>query len=543
MDHHITASTTLGFDGHQAALVTRYRGRPHVAALWEISPEAVNPLYSNFPQDVARPPKDILVVTGVQASEVLIRPLEVQLLRERDIAKVAKFQAEPIIPYPLEEALLDWHKTAKTEKGSRLLAYVVRKERVSEHLKHLQNITDPEVVSCVPEAMKAFFMTFCPDTPSAVLVHMGLRETACVPIVNGHIAASYSLDTGCEELYKAVAKDFGVTFEEAQKKLHEDIDVSLKTLPENLQEALENIKKQIARTLYAIDKTMEGPLPLLVTGRGACVRGFESLLAVSCDKKLAKVPPNSNVEGTKLQSFAGAIGLAMTALGSRARPINFRQEEFTFPRPWKRLKKPILQYAVGCLVITTLILWLGGISVAHKESRLQGRYGKLLAATQQTFQDTENAYAKKRGTTPAAALETLSDDDIAARVAFLQGETRDTAPFPLFPKVPRVSDILAFLAVHPQVVGDHKTSLIHVESLSYTMVKPPDAQHPRDKYVVRVDLEFSAPSPREAREFHDALITPNDIVDAQNEVKWDTVRGHYHASFFLKDKTVYFGGP
>ena len=59
------------------------------------------------------------------------------------------------------------------------------------------------------------------------------------------------------------------------------------------------------------------------------------------------------------------------------------------------------------------------------------------------------------------------------------------------------------------------------------------------KYQVKVDLEFSTSSPRIAREFHDSLIAPNDLIDPKGEVKWSSNRGKYRTSFYLKDKTQY----
>lgn len=553
MDHRVTFNTLIGFEGTgdagRAALVTLHRGRPRIDALWEVSKgaSAVNPLYSSFPQNLPPPPKDALVVSCLRTSEVLIRPLEVQLTRDKDIDAVVKFQAEPIIPYPLEEALLDWQKVSQSEEGSNLTAYVVRKERMQEHLQGQREISlDPEVVSCIPEAVAAFLRAFLPDTKDAVIIHLGRLETSCILVTDKHLISSYTIDAGCDGFYKALAEDLNVTYEEAKKRVSSDIDLT-QGMPPKLSDAVEALQKHILRAVYSMEKGSIAPTPLLITGDGAFVRGLGAVLAEACNKTLVNVTSQPGVDGHKLCLFAGAIGLGLTALGPNARPINFRMEEFRFAKPWKRLRKPILHYATGCLLLTFFLLMVGNAVVSHDETQVRRRYAKLLATTEHTFEDTEKAFAKKRNTQPAASLEALSPSDIEARAYFLGSETQGTTPFPLYPKVPRVSDFLAFLATHPQVVlQDPKTEeakpLIVVESLSYTMVKHPDLQHPREKYRVRVDLEFSTPSPREAREFHDALIAPNDIVDPQSEINWDAVRGRYRASFFLKDKTVYFGG-
>ena len=106
-----------------------------------------------------------------------------------------------------------------------------------------------------------------------------------------------------------------------------------------------------------------------------------------------------------------------------------------------------------------------------------------------------------------------------------------------------MSDILGWLSRHEAIVGlDEKGETEHrlqIENFSYVMVKRPQQGKKQEKYQVKVELEFTSPKPKWAREFHDALINPNDWVDPKAEVKWSSNHGKYKTSFFLKDKTVY----
>ena len=61
----------------------------------------------------------------------------------------------------------------------------------------------------------------------------------------------------------------------------------------------------------------------------------------------------------------------------------------------------------------------------------------------------------------------------------------------------------------------------------------------KEHYAVRVDIDFTAPSGARAREFYDALNSPNPFVDPKEEVKWSSNKGRYQTSFFLKDRTQY----
>jgi type IV pilus assembly protein PilM len=142
-------------------------------------------------------------------------------------------------------------------------------------------------------------------------------------------------------------------------------------------------------------------------------------------------------------------------------------------------------------------------------------------------------------------LKELTQQDLLNRLYYFEKELQSSPDtFPLYPNTPRVSDVLAWLNNHPQVVkkGEKEVSdqaQLQIENFSYSLVKRPELNKKQEKYQVKVEIEFSAPTPKQAREFHDALIAPNDFVDAKGEIKWTANRGKYRTSFFLKDKTSY----
>ena len=136
-------------------------------------------------------------------------------------------------------------------------------------------------------------------------------------------------------------------------------------------------------------------------------------------------------------------------------------------------------------------------------------------------------------------------DDLQQRMRYLDKELQSSPDtFPLLPNVPRVSDVLAWLSTHPVLSGKNSPGApvsppIQIESFNYTMIKRPEQTKKQEKYQVKVEFEFTTSTPKQAREFHDALIAPNDFVDPKGEIKWSSNRGKYRTSFFLKDKTTY----
>jgi type IV pilus assembly protein PilM len=140
----------------------------------------------------------------------------------------------------------------------------------------------------------------------------------------------------------------------------------------------------------------------------------------------------------------------------------------------------------------------------------------------------------------------LDDESLLERINYLEKDLQAIPDiFPLLPNIPKVSDVLAWLStLHIQIGKKSKGELpnaqsIQIENFNYTLVKRPEQNKKQEKYLVKVEIEFTSPTPKQAREFHDALIAPNNFVDPKGEVKWNTSHGRYRASFYLKDRTVY----
>ena len=178
----------------------------------------------------------------------------------------------------------------------------------------------------------------------------------------------------------------------------------------------------------------------------------------------------------------------------------------------------------------------------YEETLVKQEYLKLLSVLHKTYDEYEMQLPVNE-TEKAESIEGLSVDQLKTRLNIIEKEIQAIPQiFPLQPNVPLVSDVLAWLSTHNSFVqkeGAGSKDSLRIESLSYTMVKRPEPSKKQEKYQVKIELEVSSPTPKSAREFHDALIEPNDFVDPKGEVKWSSSRDRYKTSFFLKDKTIY----
>ncbi len=542
----------------KGAQVSLRKGKPCLDRLFEISFNPLEP--HSFPNSeqgkdlIGAIPKN-LVVTMLNANEVLVRQLEVKLKKQGDIDAVLEFQSEPLLPYPVDNAIIDRQMLTPTQDGTLLTLLAARKDHVQHHLEQWKNLNiDPEVISCTPAALAAFAHLFAVSTAPQFVVHLGQTSTICLLVKEGKVMAAQTIPQGVGQVLAAYNKDVEHQTKSFPLETLDFASVKKEAFP-ILFETLEGLRLEITRTLYAISKQVKGQEieNIVVTGEGDGLINIYPALCQQLNKPILapKSAPGFDLSPSQLQRFAPVIGAALTALSGSTNEIDFRQKDFVYPNPWKRYKKPLAIYLALAAALAAACIFFSNAYLKSKEDKLRLQFSELLQFMHKPYNAFDNEYeAKVAGKTTveekeATPIKALSIEDIQGRLQYLQKQLKEIPDtYPLLPNVPTVSDVLAWLSTHPNVVGkesktNDKIPLLQIENFSYSLVKRPEVTKKQEHYQVKVEIEFSSPTPKLAREFHDALIAPNNMVDPKGEVKWSTNRGLYKASFFLKDKTAY----
>jgi type IV pilus assembly protein PilM len=215
--------------------------------------------------------------------------------------------------------------------------------------------------------------------------------------------------------------------------------------------------------------------------------------------------------------FALCIGFALDALAEDPSSVQFCQKQFT-PEPiTARRKKSLLSYAAFCLSAALLMALGGSLLLGKKQKALAGILREHLSG-------------------PLAEGSLSSVEEIEEKLAEWEGSLRGHKnPFAFVPNVPKVSDVLAWLSLHPAFSSENggQKEGIEITSLHYSLAKYPKITEPSSPYVAHVSLEFSSETPRAARDFHEALLKGDQIVNGKKEVKWQTQNHTYLTSFEL----------
>jgi type IV pilus assembly protein PilM len=528
-------STTFGlelqdnqFKGVQLSFV---KGKPKLDKLFDFFVDLtnVNPLYTDEQnQDLKNRIDKSLTISALPTQDVLVRQMEIKLKKDKDIQEVLPFQSEPLLPYPAENAIIDSIKLKPTEEGTLLTVLAVRKDHLQSHLdKWTQLQIEPESVIAEPTALAAFAANFCSKEQlerPLFLIHIDLIHSFCILLQEGKLIAAQSTSHGIDGLENPKESD-----------------------TEAPSETWNELKLELKRLLFSIGKQLKTTPAknLMVVGPGALIPQLAEELANEADM-LPVLPNNESMPDLTLSNmlnYAIPLGAALSGLPGSKDRVNFRQEEFAYPHPWKRLFKPLAIYASLCFATALAFYLFGAAYHNYRQGQIKSEYVELLETINKPYNTFEEEYEKKNDITGGNLLtiSQLNENDLFNRVQSIEKDLQATPDtFPLLPNVPKVSDVLAWLSTHHLQTNDNKNKFpIQIENFNYTLVKRPELNKKQEKYQVKVEMEFTSPTPKQAREFHDALIEPNDFIDPKGEVKWNAGKGRYRTSFYLKDKTIY----
>ncbi len=460
--------------------------------------------------------KNFLPVGALDGIHTLVRTLNIKIGKQKEIDAVLEFQAEPYIPFPFDQALLESQTVSLNNSGSQVTLLASQKEHVAELIDLYKQIgIDLEIIESLPSSLAHFGYHYCfkNSNRSYFVLHIGKLNTECVLAKEGTLIASHAIENGIKLL--------------------------------NSIEEKQSFLKEILKTQSALSKQSKKfhPTQLLVVGEGANDPLLMENLAKELNLELCSPFLAENISLSDFNSYSAAIALALSAQQKATHQINFRQKEFSYPNPWKRLKKTTFFYLGASLFCAAALYFFSLQWQHHKEQEIRGKYAELLESSNRGYTNFEMRFLKEKKKI-ANILEkniqkpqNLSIQEITERLQFLHSELTSTPSlFNLHPKPARVSDLLAYLATHQNVVDENGEALIEIEAISYTMTKRPTDTNKKQSYQFRIEIEFTTPIPKIAREFHDALIKENDFVDPKEEVKWSASSDRYKASFFLRDR-------
>lgn len=190
------------------------------------------------PVTLGRAIKDLLRISKMQCktcivsvsspSSVVVRPIELPRMTNRELAESMKFEVERHIPFSAEEIQLDYaplddiNELPEDQPNMKVLLAVAQEELIEAYLKVLRVAglrpvaMDVEILS----AMRAIVDIHAMDgsyEKTYALVNIGASSTEISVVERGNVVFTRSVRIAGDQLTEAIAEQLGRSFEEAEE--------------------------------------------------------------------------------------------------------------------------------------------------------------------------------------------------------------------------------------------------------------------------------------------------------------------------------------
>lgn len=413
--------------------------------------------------------KDLLVAGGLDGRDLIIRTLSLKVKSRRALLRVLPFQAQSSIPYPASDAILLPFFDEKKGALSRVKIIASTKELLFAHLKKL------EVIKKEVDTLS------CAPSAIARASHFFFPDVEALFFC--HLGEKQSL---AGTIVKGrVQESHSLSFG------REDLE----------KEDLTRVQKELDRTLVALRQKTSFPTDteIFLTGEGHALLAKclpASMTILECDDKALQ--------------FALPLGFALDALKKDSSSVQFLQGIFTPQHVRKKRNKEMFTFLAACLLLSITTWGMGNVLLKQRESKLKERLG---------------IYLNK----PVSSMNSLEEE-----LDGWEKKLTQKAALHYQVTVPKVSDILGWLSTHPLLSANKdQKETIDIKRVHYTLLKYPKIKSPTTPYQAQVQLEFTASSPKIARDFREALLKGDAIVRPKSEITWNIQDNTYQASFYL----------
>ncbi|MDJ0652260.1 MAG: hypothetical protein QNJ27_04580 [Simkaniaceae bacterium] len=430
--------------------------------------------------------KELLVATGIESQDLLIRQLETPLKNIKALHKALPFQLEALIPYSLQDVIIKLIYDIQ-EKKTEALFFTVPKKTLEQHIAHFQECgIDPEWVSATSMALLRFANFISPDEKHLVVFHIGMTKMQLVSIQDGKILNHITLHVGSQNLSDG---DSFVAFSK--------------------------LKREVDRAFCFLDHKEKKSSKRKVLLCGERIRELESILREE-DTAFTpiKIEDYQSFDGETIRSYAISMGLAIDALKNDSSSMQLRQETFISKRSYSSIKRGLLYGGIVSGALFALTLTGFHLFYHKKEKVLVDQVKGLVSYHQKEIPFLSN------GVKGSSLEEILTDLNLRLQIP-RNGEL-------IFSHPPLLTDLLSFILSHPNLEG------IDVKQIDYDLKSYPSIQRSKDQYCPKVRLIFTTKEPKKATEFHDAIMDDESMIAREEEIEWKRNGDEYEITFFLQ---------
>jgi type IV pilus assembly protein PilM len=342
---------------------------------------------------------------AISGQSVFTRFVKLPPIEEDNIDQLVEFEAQQHVPFPIDEVTWDWAALDTDGIEKEVVLVAIKGEALNDlNDAVLEAGLGTEEVDASPMALYNAFRFNYPDEQDPVLlVDVGAKATNLV-YIEGNRVFTRSLNVGGGSITSAIAKEYGISFAEAEAQKvtnglvalggghTEQLDESTAALATVIRNAANRLPSEIARTnnYYRSQHDGNPPTKVYLAGGGAnmpYLREFleEKLrLPIEYFNPLLRISIGKNMDvdalAPRAHMLGELVGLALRGVGKAPLRIDLVPALVESERATAR-RKPFLVASI-VLFLAGLGAWVGykvhAAGVAEKEAAvIQARVDEL----------------------------------------------------------------------------------------------------------------------------------------------------------------------
>lgn len=343
-----------------------------------------------------------MVITSLPGHLASARLIKLPFSDRKKMDQVIPFEVEGYTPFNIEEMVVSYHVVRVEEEGAQILALLVRKDVLRDHLEALERANiSPKIVDLDVLALYSIStLMFQGIEGPFSLADVGASKTSICIVDGGHVSMIRSLPMGGEAITRAIQREFGLSHEEAEhgKALHGIIlevgggSEEERRFSRCIESSISPLVREMKQTFHSYQADHHDAIRrVYLCGGTSALRNLVPYLS----RELGVEAEHLNVLDApfnKLPRGPAPAGLIPVGLGLGLRGVgnegfsqaNFRRDEFAFRREIKEIKGTFL--AAGILMLAVLLLV--SLNLYLKLDMKQRHYEELKAEIRRVFTST-----------------------------------------------------------------------------------------------------------------------------------------------------------
>lgn len=313
------------------------------------------------------------IYTAFHGDVISMKALSVPFIDQKKIEETLPFTLEDLVPFSLRDKIVDYQMLTREPGNTQLLVGILDRSYMAEYLANFENIgKEPKGVVVDALAVGNLFEQLGeePFTGSVTaILDFGHRTTTVTIMDKGQVAYARTIPRGGQDLTQALAEEFDIDFEDAERSKHTDgflpsaelvpQSANQQTIADALTTAIDPLVQQIGLTFQSYVAARKHRVErILIVGGGARLNNLTGFLSERLglpvspfnylNSSFNRLPDTQELEPV----MAMGLGLAFTGLsGSRLKRLNFRKGPFAFKGNYDYWKGRIAHLAVSAALV------------------------------------------------------------------------------------------------------------------------------------------------------------------------------------------------